>query len=68
MKAILENGSLELGFVWNRTYENVTGNVDEKYILKDLSKFSEKWVTNSLSMLVDFMTTNVSFGMKTIYT
>ena len=42
MKAILENENLELGFVWNRTQEKFEGNIDEKYRLENLSKFSEK--------------------------
>jgi hypothetical protein len=42
VKAILDNEDLELGFVWNRTYEILLGNVDDDLILQDLSKFAER--------------------------
>ena len=43
MKAILDSKDLELGFVWNRSYENLLGHVDDHLILKDLSKFAERY-------------------------
>ena len=42
--AILKSARLELAFVWNRTCDVVRGKVDEKLILEDLSKFSERLV------------------------
>ena len=39
---VLEDSSLELAFVWNRSKEAFTGKVDSKYILDDLSKVSER--------------------------
>ena len=44
MKAILDSKDLELGFVWNRSYENLLGHVDDHLILQDLSKFAERYV------------------------
>ena len=42
MKAILDSEDLELGFVWNRTYESLIGHVDDNLILTDLAKFTER--------------------------
>ena len=44
MKAILGSKDLELEFVWNRSYENLLGHVDDHLILQDLSKFAERYV------------------------
>ncbi|XP_028396629.1 putative L-aspartate dehydrogenase [Dendronephthya gigantea] len=44
VKSILDSKDLELGFVWNRTYESVLGHVDNDLILKDLEKFTERKV------------------------
>ena len=42
VKAVLDSPVLELGFVWNRTYENLLGHVDDKLILRDLANFTER--------------------------
>ena len=42
VKVILDCEDLELGFVWNRTYESLSGHVDDNLILQDLNKFSER--------------------------
>lgn len=39
---ILDDASLELAFVWNRSKEAFTGKVESKYILDDLSNVAER--------------------------
>ena len=42
MGEILRRDDLELAFVWNRTISLLDGQVDDKYILKDLHCFKER--------------------------
>ncbi|XP_035691956.1 putative L-aspartate dehydrogenase [Branchiostoma floridae] len=42
VQEILKRDDVELAFVWNRSVENVQGQVEDKFILSDLDKFAER--------------------------